>query len=229
MNRRFGGRDYDYQYKPTDFYLDEKTLAQPLHWRKPRTVFVCSMCDLFHENVDWRIHQLVIDRMAAAKHCTFLVLTKRPETMGRCFSKLTTISSKTWPLPIPNVWIGVTAENQEEADKRIPILLSIPAAKHFISYEPALGALKIAPEFLYPMHSVSQPGNIIHRETSAIDWLITGCESGPGARPANIDWFRSLRDQCVAANVPFFLKQMMVDGKLVKMPLLDGQQWAQRP
>lgn len=244
MNKRlFKGRDYDYQYKPTDFYLDEKTLEQPLHWRKPRTVFVCSMCDLFHENVPDQMIAVALAICIVAEQHTFLILTKRPERMAKFFSVATKGSvngESVWPAS--NIWLGVTAENQEEVDKRIPTLLSIPAAKHFISVEPMLGPVDL---FDTSEGVLRGPGVIVSGGTTkstpdnppegyddsypGIDWVIAGCESGPGARPANIDWFRSLRDQCVAADVPFFLKQMVVDGKITKLPLLDGQRWEQRP
>jgi len=267
MNKRlFAGREYDYQYKPTDFYLDERILAQPLHWRKPRTIFVASMCDLFHENVPFGLIHLVIDRAAACPNCTFMLLTKRPERMKMFFDQLTTVDSKTWPLPIPNVWLGVTAENQERADERIPILLSIAAAKRFVSLEPLL-----APITLFDTSDgiLEGPAVIKHGGTTVgspheppegyddsypgIDWTIVGGESGPGARPMHPDWVRSLRDQCVAAGVPFHFKawgewvthpyrdwkthekqgDMFRHGRYAKVlgehRLLDGNLWDQKP
>ena len=115
--------------------LHEDRLNQPLRWRKPSKVFVCSMSDLFHDDVPLNFIDKVFDTIHKAKNHTFLVLTKRPENL----------LNKWLGLPLPNnCWIGVTAENQEQADKRIPILLQIPAAKRFVSVEPMLGAVDLS-------------------------------------------------------------------------------------
>jgi protein gp37 len=110
---------------------------------------------------------------------------------------------------LENVWLGVSVESRVNID-RIDQLRGIPAAVKFLSLEPLLGRLS----------------NI---NLSGIDWVIAGCESGQHARPAEVDWFRSLRDQCQVAGIPFFLKQMMVDGKKAEMPELDGRVWAEYP
>lgn len=114
-----------------------------------------------------------------------------------------------------NVWLGLTVCNQAEADANIPILLSIPATKHWISYEPALGPVLFDQTW--------------YKDIPGISWIVCGCESGPGHRPMYIDWARDVRDQCQAAKVPFYLKQMMINGKLVHNPELDGQRWEQIP
>jgi len=141
-----------------------------------------------------------------------------------------------WPLP--NVWFGVTAENQEQADKRIPILLQIQAAVRFVSVEPMLGPVDLTDlQIPYEVDPRGFNFNALtendddhyYNHHAKLDWVICGGESGPNARPMQQEWARSLRDQCVAAGVPFFLKQMDVAGKLVKMPELDGQRWAQWP
>ena len=102
-------------------------------------------------------------------------------------------------------------------DLRWPYLRDTPAALRFISFEPGIGPLWIP------------PNGILHADYPWPDWVIAGCESGPRRRPAKIEWLRSLRDQCVAAGVPFFLKQMEVNGKVVKMPMLDGREWKEFP
>lgn len=132
---------------------------------------------------------------------------------------------KMWPLP--NVWLGVTAEDQTAADERIPLLLQVPAAVRFVSVEPMLEAvcLNKGAHLGVPLAN----GTRWKGSLPILDWVIAGCESGPGARRAGPLLFRSLRDQCQDAGVPFFLKQMMVDGRLVKMPELDGRVWDQVP
>ena len=215
-------------------------LDQPLRWKRPRRIFVCSMGDLFHEDVkeEWIDH--VIGKIYSAPRHTFMVLTKRPKRMCKYVRSR---NCGTWPLP--NLCLGVTVENQEMADLRIPILLQTPAAKRFVSVEPMLGEVDLTKTVRH-----YGPGEIaegmapldVEIDTlrgrfddgwdrgdagAKLDWVIAGCESGPGRRPANPDWLRSLRDQCVAAGVPFFLKQMEINGKVVKMPELDGKVWDQ--
>jgi protein gp37 len=140
-----------------------------------------------------------------------------------------------WPKwPLPNVWLGVTAENQEQADKRIPILLQTPAAVRFVSVEPVLGPIGLtdlhfenvtAIDALNGLHGFPKP----HAEGPKLDWVVCGTESGSNRRPAQLEWITSLRDQCQAARTPFFLKQMEVNGELVKMPELDGRTWHEFP
>ena len=184
-------------------------LEDPLYWKKPRRIFVCSMGDLFHEDVedDWIHSVLSVAISTYYGYHTYIFLTKRPERMMQ-FKKYFT--SKRF-------WIGVTAENQARADQRIPILLQIPAAVRFVSLEPLLYS-----------------ANISRFVKDGISWCIAGCESGPGRRPAKIEWFRDIKDQCVEAEIPFFLKQCEVEfgnGKLgiEKRPMLDGRVWDQLP
>lgn len=194
--------------------LWEKALTQPLSWREPRRVFVNSMGDLFHEAIpdEW------IDRcfavMALAPQHTFQILTKRPERMRAYFegdreeavwqARFVVAPANghyhaDWPLP--NCWLGVSAEDQATADERIPILLDTPAAVHFISAEPLLGAID-----LRDIVRVDDRG-FRHRADQDLDWVIVGGESGRGARPMHPAWARSLRDQCHEAGVQFFFKQ----------------------
>lgn len=193
----------------------ESALEKPLHWKKPRTIFVCSMGDLFHESVPYEWVNEVWGIMERCTQHTFQVLTKRPEMLVDYLSNALIYNHGI----LPNVWLGVTAENQEQADKRIPILLQIPAAKRFVSIEPMLGPVDLS------QINISIDRTITHNVLTGIpydwdygeeipenridglDWVICGGESGPRARPMHPGWAISLRDQCVEAGVPFFFKQ----------------------
>lgn len=167
--------------------LIQDVLEEPLRWKKPRRVFVNSMSDLFHENLtDTEIGKM-FGVMAVARRHTFQVLTKRPNRMQSWFSPRAPI--------IPNVWLGVSVEDQQRADERIPLLLATPAAVRFVSYEPALGPVDLRP-YLY--------GDV----TPHLDWVIVGGESGPGARPFDVAWARDVVAQCRAAGVACFTKQI---------------------
>lgn len=140
----------------------------------------------------------------------------------------------TWPLP--NVWLGTSVEDQRAADERIPLLLQTPAAKRFLSCEPLLGPLNIKQHLeAWEEHGVDMTREVGSRVgacvgvTPGLDWVIAGSESGHGARPCDIEWVRSLKDQCVEAGVPFFYKQAAVNGKKVPTPELDGRQWIEFP
>jgi len=159
-------------------------ITEPLHWQKPRAIFVCDMGDLFHPNVRIQDIECVYSVMRRCPQHLFMVLTKRPDRMY--------VWSET-PV-LPNVWIGTTVESQEYVD-RIATLLRIPAAKHFVSVEPMLGEIDLD-DYLAGYGSGDH-----------LDWVICGGESGPKARPIDPDWVRSLRDQCIEAKVPFHFKQ----------------------
>lgn len=188
---------------------ETKQLLQPLGWKKPKRVFVNSMSDLFHKNVTDEMRDRIFAVMALAPQHIFQVLTKRPERMlaymteaqPQVWDAMTRTPHRTvnrvggaalaWPLP--NVWLGVSVENQAAADERIPLLLQTLAAVRFISAEPLLGPILL---------DFPRAGRL-----PSVDWVIVGGESGPGARPMHPDWARGMRDQCVAAGVPFFFKQ----------------------
>jgi len=170
--------------------LVEEHLEDPLRWKRPRRIFVNSMSDLFHESLDEIDIGQVFGVMALAKQHTFQVLTKRParmlsilETARICFD---------FDEPLPNVWLGVSVEDQKTADERIPLLMKTPAALRWLSAEPLLGPIDL---------------ESIPTLEGSIDWVVVGGESGQGARPMHPDWVRSIGDQCVAAGVPFFFKQ----------------------
>jgi protein gp37 len=269
------GHPYEQGFDPR---LAPEVLEQPLRWRKPRRIFVCSMADLFHDKVPDDYIAAVFGVMAACPQHTFQVLTKRAERLAKWFawvdererqrrvlypdhepawrvgqmlalallsasslsgfrpSRKTTghesFDPRLQPWPLPNVWIGVSAERQMEAQARIPLLLQAPAVVHFVSAEPLLGPLDL--------DRIQSPGgfwNCLRRsimltspnDPRRVGWVIAGGESGPGARGMDPAWALSLRDQCVAARVPFFFKQW---GGVLKRRTgreLEGRTWDEMP
>ena len=197
MSKRLRGRcGYDAE-NPFKVTLHPNRLEEPSRWSKPSTIFVCSMGDLFHPEVPFDYIDRVFAVMELCPWHTFLILTKRPQRMADYMGAFDGYIE--WPLP--NVWLGVTAENQEMADERIPILLQIPAAIRFVSVEPMVGQADIDS---YLIVGADRPGSSMRK---GIDWVICGGETGPKARPMHPDWARTLRDQCQEAGVPFFFKQ----------------------
>lgn len=196
----FAGRAF------TDVACHADRLDQPMRWKKPRRIFVNSMSDLFHHEVPDFFIRTVFDVMAACPQHTFQILTKRAERM-----QFLLWSEWDWK-PAPNVWLGVSVEDQATADQRIPLLLQTPAAVRWISAEPLLAPVDLA-------QSVGQA--IFWRNENdpdrRIDWVVAGGESGAKARPMNPAWARSLRDQCATASVPFLHKQ---NGEWVPSDLL---------
>ena len=190
--------------------FDPVELAKTFRWRKSRMVFVCSMGDLFHKDVSWADITAVYSAMIAKQDCTFMVLTKRPKRVAEYYQVIGGMN-----MSPPNIWLGVSVENQSRAEERIPTLLSIPAAKHFVSFEPLLGDVgDLMPYLTAPgCAGCYGEGKIAPSNTpckfcyEGLDWVIAGGESGPGARPMNPVWVRSIRDQCIEAGVPFFFKQ----------------------
>ena len=228
---RYAAQDVD----KVEVFLDDKTLLEPLKWRKPRTVFVCSQTDLFlpHHKDQW-IDQ-VFAVMALCPQHTFIVLTKRQDRMLRYTNRTddksrhpameyaalvamtgryTTpaLDLRQWPLP--NLWLGVSVEDQETANDRIPTLILTPATVRFISVEPLLGSINLKKIQVGGYSELDSLAGTYWNDLTdmkgkipAIDWVIVGGESGNNARPMHPDWVRSLRDQCKAVGVPFFFKQ----------------------
>ncbi len=229
----------------TDVQCHPDRLLQPYHWARPRRIFVNSMSDLFHPAVPFEFIASVFWVMSVTTRHTYQVLTKRPERMleffewvedgAGCFGDERiddNIPEVKWkprhnskrggydtcgPVwPYENVWLGVSVEDQETADKRIPILLKVPAAVRWISAEPILGPID-----LWKPNYKNRDGGLTSAVTSwekcGVDWVVAGGESGPGARPMHPDWVRLLRDQCAGADVPFLFKQWgeWVDGNNV--------------
>ncbi|MGI8546880.1 MAG: DUF5131 family protein [Gemmatimonadaceae bacterium] len=212
--------------------LVHEHLADPLRWTRPRRIFVNSMSDVFHPEVPDEYIAAMFGVMMYAKHHTFQVLTKRPERMAallptlsalRCHAAASGLIGDTsaWHraykpadavFPLPNVWLGVSVEHQEAADERIPILLDTPAAVRFLSCEPLLGPVDLR---LGGTRHGGTTFNVLDAAAGLVPWtdkprlhwVIVGGESGTHARPMHPDWPRSIRDQCVAAVVPYFFKQ----------------------
>lgn len=225
--------------KFTDIQCHPEQLDAPMRWKTPSRIFVCPRSDLFHESVPDEFIDRVFAVMALCPRHTFQVLTKRPERMRDYLCArnglgnpeiCSAINSIPYGLgnrhgalsmPLPNVWLGVSVEDQTTADERIPLLLQTPAAVRWISAEPLLGPIDL--RFLTYDHcgpwdrqfSLNLNALTGFRGTSPcsgidgprLDWCVVGGESGPEARPMHPDWVRSLRDQCQAAGVPFFFKQ----------------------
>jgi len=181
--------------------LVESQLDKPLHWRTPRRVFVGSMGDLFHESVDRQWIHAVWRIMIAAHWHRYMILTKRPRRMQLEVARAL--------LPLPNVALGVSAENQETANERIPTLLECPAAYRFVSVEPMLSYVDPGKGLMCrePSCHKSQTCGPDCRSWEGVDLVICGGESGPGARFIHPDWARQLRNDCQAAGVPFMFKQ----------------------
>ncbi len=242
------GNEIESQFSPAPFWMPRfhpDRLDQPLRWRKPRRIFVCSLGDLFHEDVKEEWIDRVMAVVALAPRHTFMVLTKRPERMRKYFaagerSILTRIGNAwnemggdlagtgrtaldVWPWKC--LHLGVTAENQEMADARIPILLQTPAARRFVSIEPCLELPDIAPYLRCEGCGYSRADMRFHGDhrlckhpTPVLDQVIVGCESGPRRRPMHLDWARSVVEQCKAAEVPCFVKQLSINGRVSKDP-----------
>lgn len=229
-NRFWGDRKF------TDVICHEDRLDAPLHWRKPRRVFVNSMSDLFHDDVPTSFIGRAFAVMALAATQTFQILTKRPERMRDLLSSEVIGPLKghaeqyAWELtknvparefrlswPLPNVWLGVSCENQETAEARIPILLQTPAAVRFVSCEPLLGPINLSP-FAFDRRAAIRdamrgPAAMNADQADAVtaypvDWVIVGGESGPGARPCDVAWIRGIVEQCRSAGVACFVKQL---------------------
>lgn len=214
MSKRLAGRCGYPKDNPFAVTLHPEKLSEPLHWKKPSRIFVCSMGDLFHEAVPDKFIDKVFTAIALSPQHTFLVLTKRPERMVSIIpwfkARLAARDGSRWP--IPNVMLGVSVEDQQTADERIPLLLQTPAAKRFVSYEPALGPvdfrrLNVAGATYNALLGEYRTKSDLYDGKVALDQIIMGGESGPGARPMHPDWARSVRDHCQAAGLSFFFKQ----------------------
>jgi protein gp37 len=239
--------------KFTDVRTHPDRLLQPMSLKAGRRIFVNSMSDLFHESVPFSFIAAVFAVMAVTPRHTFQVLTKRPEIAGGFFNwiggnsqavmheaikgaigydnpRRPAVNVTTWPLP--NVWVGVSVEDQTTANERVSLLLELPAAIRFLSCEPLLGAIDLThiprkpndydramPGFAdctgFYMDALDGSQSIKTRtheyvgepSPAKVDWLIAGGESGPRARLMDIRWARGLRDQCLIAGVPFLFKQ----------------------
>jgi protein gp37 len=180
--------------------LHDDVLERPLHWKKPQTIFVNSMSDLFHKNVSLDFIQKIFSVMRQASWHQFQILTKRSQRLKELNSEID------WP---DNVWMGVSVETSKYIN-RIDHLKETDAKIKFLSLEPLLGP-------------------ILNLNLSNIDWVIVGGESGPGARPIDEKWIVDIRDQCLAADVPFFFKQWGGVRKKKTGRVLQGRIWDEMP
>ena len=248
--QRMAGRLWKVQWgagQPRRQFVSAREMLEALDRKAQRIgkrlrVFHNSLSDMFDKEVPdgWRMD--AFQAMADTPHLQHLVLTKR---IGNVRGMLAELAHGNDPdlslldmMPLPNVWLGITVVNQEEACRDIPKLLAVPAAKRFLSIEPLLGAIDLG---LCDCDngSVAAPGGaggVTCPKCSGtggrtLDWVIVGSESGPGARrdPNMVSWVASLRDQCVNAGVAFLWKQDVIDGKKIGAPQLEGQSWQQFP
>ncbi len=212
-------------------------LLEPLRWRKPRMVFTNSMSDLFHKGVTDEFLASVFAVMALSPRHVFQVLTKRHARMRSLLNDaawqeqvnheiVATMTELGRPVPLstpslldgplPNVWLGTSVENQRWADIRIPALLMTPAAVRFLSAEPLLGPVDLTKvawtggggTHLDVVHGRHGVPDVWAAQSKRVSWVIAGGESGAGARPLDLDWVRTLRDQCASGGVPFLFKQV---------------------
>lgn len=179
--------------------LVPEALDQPLRWRRPRTIFVNSMSDLFHEGVPDHYIDKVFRMMAAADHHRYQVLTKRAERMQAYCSAPDIIRRLGTEWPLRHVWLGVSAEDQTRWDERVERLGATPAAVRFVSAEPLLGPIDVG-------NALDPPP--IGSRYRPIDWVIVGGESGPRARTMELEWAQWLVEQCELSGVPVFMKQL---------------------
>jgi len=204
------GCDSCYMFREQEHYGNDPNIVRrsktkfrdPLKWKDSRRVFTCSWGDFFHADADaWR--EEAWDIIRRTPHLTYQILTKRHARIERALPK-------DWGTGYPNVWLGVSVEDDDWAYRRIPVLMRIPATVRFLSIEPMLGPVDLTP-FLPPMGgpgwlSAYRPMN--YDGEPLIHWVICGGESGPGHRDMLLRWARSLRDQVTGAGIPFFFKQI---------------------
>lgn len=246
MAKRFWG-----SRKFSEVRCHKERLIEPQCLGRPSRIFLNSMSDLFHPEVPFEFISEVLWVIYEYSHHTYIVLTKRPE---RALEYANWQREATW-VPqlqfLKNLWFVVSVSNQEDVDRFVPVLQQIPVAIRGVSCEPLLSMIDLSAwlevcvcgahpslssewrfngqrwehQHLYPVGHLSTVPSV----NSGIDWVIAGCESGPGARAADERCFWHLMHQCRENHVPFFLKQMKVGEKLVKMPKLDNRVWDEYP
>jgi len=213
MANRLRGR-YGYpEDDPFRVMFHPDRLSEPRRWRKPRRVFVCSMGDFFHKDVQYEWQCAVLDEIQCNPKHTFQILTKRADRQADFFKHQQSLPVKMLGMELPpaNLWIGVTAENREQMIYRVSHLMYTPihpmGGVRFISFEPLL-------ENVGPIEDAA--GDDWWESGQQPMWVIIGCETGPGARPCDIQWVRSIVGQCKAAGVACFVKQLQINGKVSK-------------
>lgn len=229
--RAMGQAKYHHDFGEVRCHPEE--LTKPLRWRKPRKIFVDSMSDLFHADIPFEFIAAVFGVMAATPHHTYMVLTKRllralmwfrwvcndpvyldpwiechmhaleaeTDAFGPTHSRSEEVPGRPWP--IPNVILMASVEDQATADDRISFLLQCPAASRGISLEPMLGPVDVDPYVAF-----NSWGALADKRETFLDWVVVGAESGPKARPMELEWAESVVKQCKAAGVACFVKQL---------------------
>lgn len=219
-----------YGKDPNIVQRSRTTFNAPLRWKEPAKVFTCSWSDFFIEEADsWRGEAWEI--IKKTPHLTYQICTKRPERIAAHLPS-------DWGTGYPNVWMGATAENQEQLDGRVFFLLKVPAPVHWLSIEPMLGPVDLSKVAMCEWYAGGliepRPGTIGGKAMPAarlrprIDWVIVGGESGPGYRLMDLDWARSIRDQCQSAGVAYFFKQES-GPRPGTNAILDGKEWHEFP
>jgi protein gp37 len=204
MSNRLRGRFGYSGDRPFQVTYHHDRLHQPQSWKKPQRIFVCSMGDLFHDDVSGTHIRWILGVIQDNPHHTFQILTKRPERMKSFINEFQKYKT------VENLWVGVTAENQEQADKRIPVLLEIPALVRFVSVEPMLEMIDIS-KYL-KCESCIDP-SVCWCSDPKIDWVICGAETGHKKRYMDISWAHNLKTQCDNISIdknkktPFFFKK----------------------
>lgn len=203
INKRFGN-GVSFSNQQVEFELDQRILEQPLHWKKPRVIAVQWLGDLFHEQIpDIFIKNVVFASEAFSWH-KYLFLTKRIERLKSIFDELYSEDVR----PYDNVWLGVSICTQQEADEKIPILLKTPAAHRFVNLEPCLESIQILKWLIPGADGLPEE---IEKYHDWVDWVLLGCESGPGRRPMKLEWARNIAEQCKAVGVPLWIKQLELE------------------
>jgi protein gp37 len=208
--RAMGQPKYQHAFEDVRFHNEE--LTRPVRWKEPRRIFLNSMSDTFHPAITDRQIAALWTVMRARERHTFVVVTKRIERAALLLPSLVDLDH-----PPVNIWLVVTCENQEWAERRIPVLLECPTAVHGVSLEPLLGPINLHP-WLCAYGSAAHPeqrfGSCCRLRPGGIDWVIVGCESGTTRRPCDNAWAIDIASQCRAAGVAFFGKQFEV-GRIV--------------
>ena len=221
MANRLRGR-YGYPIiDPFKVTLHPDRLDQPLKWRKPRMIFVCSMGDFFHPQVPLEFQARMLNVMVKCPQHIFIILTKRHKQLA-IFNEVCGWSAESYP----NIWLLLSAENQQTLDERIVELLKVDAVVRGLSLEPMLGLVDIE-EAIYKSEL-----RLPESDGWGINWVICGGETGPGARKMLGEWAIPIKEQCISAGVPFFFKGWGTANTKKIMPtyrLLDGKEWSQVP
>ncbi|VXD17199.1 phage Gp37/Gp68 family protein [Planktothrix paucivesiculata] len=209
----------------------ENQLDKISSWKKSKNIFFCSMADMFHKNVPFQWVEKIFQVIEENPQHTYQILTKRPERMIEFFDWYIARNSDhsvglQWSIP-DNVWLGVSAENQAIADKRIPLLMQIPAKVRFLSCEPLLEPLDLSKFLPIEWSELAEdwieswPGIGSYSTNDYPNWIIVGGESGAGSRPCHVDWIRSIASQAQSAKVPVFIKQLGSNA-IASSPYIDG-------